>query len=243
MDQQGQEPVPRQTIPNNRPGTQALAQQLAELLQSGDFDGLQLAAEATGWYWFHFCLTLSQDPVLNHCPVELYPFNPRLTANFKGTYIDLDHTDVTDSFVVADRLRMGRDLPAPFQYDPLHLPLRFLTRYRYHLVHDLAREKAYCLAILYLKASEYTHPAKRPFSNVFGAASRAVIQEFASIDDGSASLTLTPSLSMSSSPSLMPKATAGSAIRRTMPVGSSRWRATPTRCPRRYRRLSISSSA
>jgi hypothetical protein len=36
----------------------------------------------------------------------------------------------------------------------------------------LAREKAYCLAVLYLKASEYTHPdkKKRPFSNVFGAA-------------------------------------------------------------------------
>jgi len=62
-------------------------------------------------------------------------------------------------------------------------PLRFLTRYRYHLVHSLAREKAYCLAILYLKASDYTRPDKQPFSDVFGAASRAVLKEFASIEE------------------------------------------------------------
>jgi hypothetical protein len=63
------------------------------------------------------------------------------------------------------------------------LPLRFLTRYHYHIAHQLAREKAYCLAILYLKASEYTRKGKKPFTNVFGAASRAVLQEFASIEE------------------------------------------------------------
>ena len=67
--------------------------------------------------------------------MELYPINPRLTANFKKTFVDLDHCDPIDAFVIADRLRL-------------------LTRYRFHLAHNLAREKAYCLAILYLKASE-----------------------------------------------------------------------------------------
>jgi len=61
--------------------------------------------------------------------------------------------------------------------------VRCLTRYRHHVVHNLAREKSYCLAILYLKASEYTRKGKKPFSNVFGAASRAVIQEFASLEE------------------------------------------------------------
>jgi hypothetical protein len=65
--------------------------------------------------------------------------------------------------------------------DPPHFQLRLLTRYRYHVVHTLAREKAYGLAVLYLKASEYTR--LKPFADVFGAASRAVLTEFASLEE------------------------------------------------------------
>ena len=181
MDRQGREVAPRFTVDNNRPGTQAFIQQVAQQVVAGHFDAIQVAAEATGWYWWHFFQTLDQDPFLNQWPLALYPFNPRLTANFKKTYGDLDHTDLIDAFVTADRLRLGRDLPAPFHYEERYFSLRLLTRYRYHLVHNLAREKSYCLAILYLKASEYTHI--KPFSNLFGAASRAVLQEFASIEE------------------------------------------------------------
>jgi transposase len=183
MDGQGREVAPRLSIENNRPGTQAWVQHLAQVMREGNFDALHIAAEATGWYWFHFFHTLSQDPFLNQWPVTLYAFNPRLTANFKKTYVDLDHTDPIDAFVVTDRLRLGRDLPAPFRYEETYLPLRFLTRHRYHVVHALAREKSYCLAILYLKASEYSRSDKKPFSDIFGAASQAIIQEFAAIED------------------------------------------------------------
>jgi transposase len=183
MDDQGREVAPRFTVDNNRPGTEHFIQQLAQQILTGDFDAIEIAAEATGWYWWHFFQTLDQDPFLNQRPLKLYPFNPRLTANFKKTYVDLDHTDPIDAFVVADRLRLRRDLPAPFHYNERCSPLRLLTRYRYHLVHNLAREKAYCMAFLYLKASEYTRKDKKPFSNVFGVASRAVLQDFASIEE------------------------------------------------------------
>ena len=183
MDQDGQELSDRFALDNNRPGTQELVDRLAHLMQEGDYEQLQLGAEATGLYWLHFCMTLSQDPTLNQWPLTLYAVNPRLTANYKKSFSDLDKTDGIDAFVVADRLRMGRGLPHPFIYDETYLPLRFLTRYRYHLVHTLAREKAYCLAMLYLKASEYTRRDVKPFSNVFGAASRAVLQEFASLEE------------------------------------------------------------
>ena len=36
---------------------------------------------------------------------------------------------------------------------------------------------------MYLKYSEYTLKHKRPFSDIFGATSRAAIEEFASIED------------------------------------------------------------
>ena len=183
MDQDGQELSERFSLDNNRPGTQELVERLAHLMQEGDYEQLHLGAEATGLYWLHFCMSLSQDPTLNQWPLTLYAVNPRLTANYKKSFSDLDKTDDIDAFVVADRLRMGRGLPHPFVYDERYLPLRFLTRYRHHLVHNLAREKAYCLAMLYLKASEYTRPDVKPFSNVFGAASRAVLQEFTSMEE------------------------------------------------------------
>lgn len=183
MDGQGRELTPRFTVDNNRPGTETFIRRVAQQVVAGDFDAIEIAAEATGWYWWHFFQTLDQDPFLNQWPLALYPFNPRLTANFKKTYVDLDHSDPIDAFVAADRLRLGRDLPAPFHYEERYFPVRLLTRYRFHLVHNLAREKAYCLAILYLKASEYTRKGKKPFSSVFGAASRAVLQEFDSIEE------------------------------------------------------------
>ena len=182
MDSQGQALGPPFRADNNRPGTKAFVQHLTEQLQAGDYQAVQIASEATGWYWFHFFQSLSQEPALNSWPLELYLFNPRLTANFKRSYGARDKTDPNDAFIVADRLRFGHDLPTPFQYDETYLPLRFLTRYYYRLSHNLAREKSYTLAILYLKVSEYSHPQKCPFKNIFGAASRAVLQEFTSIE-------------------------------------------------------------
>jgi transposase len=181
MDGTGAELCPRFIVPNNRPGTEKLAQTIAQHMSSDNFDRVRIAAEATGRYWWHFFQTLEQDPTLAPWPQDLFPFNARLTANFKKTYVDLDHADPIDAFVAADRLRMGRDLPAPFHHEEQYFGLRLLTRYHYHVAHLLAREKAYCIAILYLKASAYTQ--LKPFSNTFGAASRAVLDEFASIED------------------------------------------------------------
>jgi len=128
MDSQGQEVSSRFTVDNNRPGTQEFICRVAQEVISGNFDAIYIAPEATGWYWWHFFRTLDQDPFLNQWPLELYPLNPRLTANFKKTYIDLDHTDLIDAFVIADRLRLGRDLPPPSHYEELFSPLRLLTR-------------------------------------------------------------------------------------------------------------------
>jgi hypothetical protein len=56
--------------------------------------------------------------------------------------------------------------------------VRLLTRHRHRLVRNLVREKAYCLAHLYLKASEYTR--LQPFSNLLGATSRTIIRDYSS---------------------------------------------------------------
>ncbi len=181
MDAHGRELTRRCTLPNNRPGTEAFVQHIVQLAADGRFDAIHIATEATGWCWWHFFQTLDQHPLLQQWPLELYALNPRLTANFSKTYVDADHTDRSDAGMLADRLRLGRDLPAPFACDEHYLPLRLLTRYRCHLMHALVREKAYFLAILYLKASEYAR--LKPFSDLFGVTSRAVIQEFSSLEE------------------------------------------------------------
>jgi len=106
MDGHGRELGRRFTVDNNRPGAATFVQHVTKAAQAGSFDRIEVASEATGWYWFLFFQTLNQDPVLNQWPLRLYPFNPRLTAKFKGTYADDDHTDVYDAFVTADRLRL-----------------------------------------------------------------------------------------------------------------------------------------
>lgn len=183
MDQSGEEQVPRFTLDNNRPGTQEFVKRLVEVMRKEEFSELRVAGEATGWYWFHFFRTLQQEELLHSWPTEGYVFNPRLTAAFKQNYTNSDKSDPKDAQVAADRLRWGRDIPKPFSYEEEYLALRFLTRYRYHLVHDLAREKAYCTSTLYLKASEYSRDDRQAFTDLFGATSRAVLQEFASIEE------------------------------------------------------------
>ncbi len=63
MDGQGHELAPRCTVENNRPGTEAFIQ-VARRVVEGDFEAIPIAAEATGWYWWHFFQTLDQDPCL-----------------------------------------------------------------------------------------------------------------------------------------------------------------------------------
>jgi len=83
--------------------------------------------------------------------------------------------------VIAERLRFAR--PAhEVRLDERYLPVQRLTRYRYHLAYDLARQKLYTRTVaLYLKASDYeVEPA---FSAPFGATSRHILTEYASLDE------------------------------------------------------------
>ena len=169
-----------QHVANNRPGTAALIQQLADLAQAGGFAHIHIAAEATGNYWLPFFCELEQSPELAAWPVSLYPFNPKVIHKFRHSLGDWDKTDTLDALVIAERLRLGRQLPYPFQMEERYLPLRTLTRYRYHLVGEVVRVKSYALSLVYLQASDYT--VDRAFSDVFGKTSQAVLKEFPSLE-------------------------------------------------------------
>ena len=180
MDQAGHEIGSARRVRNHRPGLEAFARQLDELAGQGGYEQIQLTCEATNRYWWGLFDTLKQTC---QTPVQLYAINPRLTANFKKTLALDDHTDAGDAWVIAERLRLGRDLPAPFAADPQYGPLRLLTRQRFHLGQALGHEKAYATNLIYLKFSQYTVNDQRPFQETFGATSRAVLRRFGSRDD------------------------------------------------------------
>ena len=168
---------------NNGAGTVRFADYLAQMVQSSGLQAIHLAAEATNNFWLPFFHQLSQSATLAQWPVRLYSFNPRLVHNFKKALGEEEKTDLRDAGVIAERLRFGKELPRPFDMDEMYLPLRMLTRYRYHLVRELVRVKSYCLSLVYLKATDYTGKGKKPFSDVFGATSQAVLREFATLDE------------------------------------------------------------
>lgn len=181
MNSAGQTLIPsRLRVANNRPGTAALADQLAELAEAGDFEHIHLAAEATGNFWLPFFCELEQSPALADRSLSLYPFNPKIIHNFRKSLGDWDKTDDLDTAVIVERLRFGRELPYPFHMEERYLPLRTLTRYRYHLVGELVRVKSHTLALIYLQASEYT--AQPAFSDIFSRTSQVVLKEFPSLE-------------------------------------------------------------
>lgn len=182
MDGQGEVLDSSRRFANNGTGTSRLARHLDQLTRSGGFSAIHIAAEATNNFWLPFFCQLSRSALSSSWPLTLYPFNPRVVHGFKKALGDLEKTDSLDAAVTAERLRFGKELPRPFQMDELYLPLRSLTRYRYHLVHELVRVKSYCLSQVYLKATNYADKDQKPFSDIFGATSQAVLREFATLD-------------------------------------------------------------
>jgi hypothetical protein len=126
--------------------------------------------------WWHLACALTQAPALAPYHPRLYVLNPHLISTFRANYGALPKTDRLDAFLIAERVRFGRNLPTPFQLDLRYAPLQRLTRFRCHLVGNLAREKNYFLSFLFLSFSSFGQIS--PFSDPFGTASCALLDEF-----------------------------------------------------------------
>jgi hypothetical protein len=137
----GAEPVPRWIIPNTQPEAETLAPTLSLLAQRYQIDQLRIGMEATGLLWWHVACALKDAPA--RCPFapRIYALNPHRIKTFRATYGALPKTDSTDAFLIAARIRFGRQLPSPFPLDARYAPIQRLTRFRCHLAQNLAREK------------------------------------------------------------------------------------------------------
>ena len=174
----GQPLEPHVSFTNSLPGYSLAKQLLLDTLDEYAFDGIDVSGEATGYFWLPFVLQLAADPDLAPHDLNLFLLNPRWVKWFKKCFAEDDKSDQRDPFYIAERTRTRR--PSATWSPPDCLPLRFYTRLRFHLVQNLAREKCYFSAFLFLKASSYRR--LKPFSDVFGATSRLVLTQYPSLD-------------------------------------------------------------
>jgi len=170
-----------QRFDNDRLGFSDLERWLVDVLDAGEYDALQIGGEATGLLWFHPFWQLHELETLGDLIPEVYLLNAHGVAHFKKALSERDKTDAKDARAIAERRRFG-PLPHPLHLDARYLALQRLTRYRFFLVHSLAREKVYAAQVaLVLKMN--TYQAGEPFSDPFAKSGQWALTTYATADE------------------------------------------------------------
>ena len=171
---------------NNQPGADKLAEMISACMKKhSDLNTIIVALESTSVYSIHIANFLSTCEVLMPYKPYVYCLNPKITANYRKTYVGMDKTDPMDAFLIADFARVGRTKKCEPWRGGQYLALKRLTRHRLHLAECITREKTYMVSNLYLKFSELQllEGDEQPFSNIYGATASAVLTEFMSLQE------------------------------------------------------------
>ena len=166
---------------NNQPGADGLAGMIADCMQNHkNLDTVIVCLESTSVYSVHIANFLSTSEMLMPYRPYVFVVNPKATANYRKSYIGMEKTDPADAFLIADFARVGRTKKLEPWRGSQFIALKRLTRHRMHLSECIAREKTYMVSNLYLKFSELQllDGDDRPFGNIYGATSSAVLTEF-----------------------------------------------------------------
>lgn len=168
---------------NNPSGAELLVSKILELTNQYQFNKIIFTMECTGVYYIHIASFLSTNPILNNLNSVVYTVNAKSIDKYKDSYTDIEKTDPTDAFIIADFARVGRTKSlSPFKGSQF-LALQRLTRHRKHLADQISREKCYVSANIFLKFSALSTSQNKPFSNTFGKSSSAILTEFLSTED------------------------------------------------------------
>lgn len=171
---------------NNQPGADELAGKIAGCMQKHPhLNTIIVALESTSVYSIHIANFLASCELLMPYKPYVYCLNPKMTANYRKSYVGMDKTDHLDAFLISDFARVGRTKKCEPWRGSQYLALKRLTRHRLHLVECITREKTYMVSNLYLKFSELQllDDDSQPFSNIYGATSSAVLTEFMSLQE------------------------------------------------------------
>jgi len=167
---------------NTPDGSNQFVSKLKDIYSKFHFDKFIFCLESTGMFSFHIACFLSSNEFLNSFNSVVYQVNAKDIKNYKKSFTDLEKTDPVDSYIIADFARVGRCKNLhPFRGSQF-IALQRLTRQRFHISKNLVKEKLYVMNNLYLSFSGLVIADKcdKPFSNLFGAASSSLLEEFSS---------------------------------------------------------------
>ena len=168
---------------NNQPGAEKLVTEIVGCMKKhSNFDTIVFILESTSIYSIHISNFLSTNELLMPYNPYVYCVNPKATSNYRKSYIGMEKTDPGDAYLIADFGRVGRTKKLSPWRGSQFIALKRLTRHRKHLSECIAREKNYMISNLYLKFSELQllEGDDKPFSDIFGATSSAVLTDFLS---------------------------------------------------------------
>ena len=169
------------SVPNNRMGAQALVTNVTSALAQANLPSVSIGMESTSIYGDNLMYFLREDGRLGKYERKLHMLNPKQIRRFKESYSELPKNDFVDAFVIADHLRFGRIKSEVYMDDYRYQALKTLTRARHQTVEELTREKQRFLNQLFLKFSGLAQ--EKIFSDNFGAASLALLDQFESVDE------------------------------------------------------------
>jgi len=166
-------------VDNTLTGATHLRDRIVGIAKGVGANNVQIGLESTSVYSWHPAMFFHEDDDLQAFNSKVYTINPKLIKNFKEAYVDLDKNDHIDAWLIADRLRFGR-LPLTAVMQEQYVALQRLTRMRFHMVHNLTREKQYFLQHVFYKCSSFTSEVE---SSVFGNAILELLLEQFSLDE------------------------------------------------------------
>jgi transposase len=166
---------PHRAYSNNQPGFEKLKAKLLAELGQQPAGQLTVVAESTGPYWWPAFYQLAHDADLASYQLQLAVLNPQHVKRFRKALPEQDKSDLLDPQLI-DRYYQAFGVKHFYQFNDRYLPLRFLTRAYARIIHCLAAEKAYLRSLLFIYASDYQR--LEPFSDLFGATSLHILDEF-----------------------------------------------------------------
>jgi hypothetical protein len=174
LDANGQVVERHHSYENSLTGYLKSKQMLQEAMREGGFTGVDIAVEATGYYWLPLYMQYAQDADLAAYEPRLALLNAGWVKWYKQSFPPDHKSDQRDPYYIAERMRT---LPNPtwWDFDPHWLALRLQTRLRLHLARSLSREKNHYQMFLFLAHSDYTRV--KPFSDSFGVLSQTLLND------------------------------------------------------------------
>ena len=169
------------SVPNNLIGAKTIISESITVLNTLGLVKVDFGMEATSVYGDNLMIHLKQNQDINSFNVQIFKINPKQVKKFKDVYLDLQKNDLIDAWAIAEFLRQGSFNSQPVYFDERYLSLQKLTRARYTVVQNLAREKNRYLNVLFTKFSEMV--VTPVFSNNTGATAISVIEDFDTLDE------------------------------------------------------------